>query len=260
MSHSTHKRLAILAEPQYQPSQLRLVPLSSFFLSNSTCVCSLCAALIIFSLYSLVCELRLSHVEQLSAGSRLLSPFVLLPYRLNLASLFLHTFLSSSLPLTSPQVNTFINSMQPTTTPPWSQTRIQLPLLLSLYHPQPQTGWQPSLCHHIAPLQQPPPSIIINLLSLLAHLTAHSSSSGHTPPTLSHLFGPLLFGLRPAALPFHITYLKYLCATNAMEHVLLSFVHWQDALSNKLSSSESSSSFSRPCSTASLGVPTHLKD
>jgi hypothetical protein len=74
-------------------------------------------------------------------------------------------------------------------------------------------------------------------------------------PTLSPLFGPLLFGLGPAALPFHITYLEYLRATNAMEHVLLSFVHWQDAPSN-----ESSNSFGGPGSAASLCVPTRLKD
>ena len=72
---------------------------------------------------------------------------------------------------------------------------------------------------------------------------------------LSPLFGPLLFGLGPAALPFHITYLEYLRATNAMEHVLLAFVRWQDAPSN-----ESSGSFGGPGSAASLGVPTRLKD
>src|SRR5260221_6923801 len=108
----------------------------------------------------------------------------------------------------------------------------------------------------IAHLQQPLPSIIINALSLLARLTAHSSSSGHTPPTLSPLFGPLLFGLGPAALPFHHTYLEYLRATNAMDHVLLAFVRWQDAPSN-----ESSGSFvDGPGSAASLGVPTRLND
>ncbi|KAI9507647.1 hypothetical protein F5148DRAFT_1306912 [Russula earlei] len=107
----------------------------------------------------------------------------------------------------------------------------------------------------VAPLQKPLQSIIINVLSLLARLTAHSSSSGHTPPTLSPLFGPLIFGLGPAALPFHHTYLQYLRATNAMEHILLAFVRWQDAPSN-----ESSGSFGGPGSAASLGVPTRLKD
>ena len=104
----------------------------------------------------------------------------------------------------------------------------------------------------IAHLQQPIPSIIINVLSLLARLTAHSSSSGHTPPTISPLFGPLLFGLGPPALIFHHTYLEYLCATNAMEHVLLSFLHSQDAPSNESPGSHGGG----PGNAASLGVPT----
>ncbi|KAN0128116.1 hypothetical protein V8E53_014097 [Lactarius tabidus] len=108
----------------------------------------------------------------------------------------------------------------------------------------------------VAPLQEPLPAIIINVLSLLSRLTAHSSSSGHTPPTLSPLFGPLIFGLGPATLPFHHIYLQYLRATNAMEHVLLAFVRWQDAPSN-----ESAGSFGGgPGSASSLGVPTRLKD
>ncbi|KAI0264839.1 hypothetical protein BC834DRAFT_924457 [Gloeopeniophorella convolvens] len=91
--------------------------------------------------------------------------------------------------------------------------------------------------------------------SLLARLTAHSASSGHTPPTLSPLFGPLLFGLGPAALAFHHTYVHYLRATNAMEHILLAFVRWQDAPSN-----ESSGSFGGgPGSAASLGKQERLQ-
>jgi hypothetical protein len=66
--------------------------------------------------------------------------------------------------------------------------------------------------------------MIINLLSFFVRLAAHSPSSGRTPPTLSCPFRPFLFGLGPAALPFHYTYLEYLRATNAMEHVLLTFV------------------------------------
>jgi hypothetical protein len=69
-------------------------------------------------------------------------------------------------------------------------------------------------------------SMIINLLSFLVHLAAHLSSYGRTPPTLSYLFRPFLFGLGPATLPFYYTYLKYLHVTNAMEHVLLTFVCW----------------------------------
>ena len=71
---------------------------------------------------------------------------------------------------------------------------------------------------------------------------------------LSPPFGPLLFDLGPAVLPFQITYLEYLCATNVMEHVLLTFVRWQDASSSNLSGS-----LGGPASTASLGVPMQLK-
>ncbi|KAH6902577.1 hypothetical protein BKA70DRAFT_1388193 [Coprinopsis sp. MPI-PUGE-AT-0042] len=52
--------------------------------------------------------------------------------------------------------------------------------------------------------------------------------SGHTPPTLSPLFGPLFFGLGPATLAFHHAYLHYLRSVNAFEHLLLAFVRWQD--------------------------------
>ncbi|KAI0052824.1 hypothetical protein FA95DRAFT_1569065 [Auriscalpium vulgare] len=107
----------------------------------------------------------------------------------------------------------------------------------------------------LAPLQPHLQSIIINLMTLLTRLTAHSASSGHTPPTLSPLFGPLIFGLGPAALPFHPTYIHYLRATNAMEHLILAFIRWQDAPSN-----ESANSFGGFGSAASLGVPARLKD
>ncbi|KAG2744852.1 hypothetical protein P692DRAFT_20892839, partial [Suillus brevipes Sb2] len=82
-------------------------------------------------------------------------------------------------------------------------------------------------------------SILLTLLSLLIRFTAHSASSGHTPPTISPLLRPLLFGLGPATLAFH-TYIHYLRAINATEHLLLSFIRWQ--------------------STSDLGVPTRLKE
>ena len=87
-----------------------------FFPSNSTCVHSSCAALIFFSPYSSMCELRLSRGTV--RADCLLSPYVTIAFRLNLASLFLHASLSSSLPPTSPRANTLINSTQHTTTPP----------------------------------------------------------------------------------------------------------------------------------------------
>jgi hypothetical protein len=85
---------------------------------------------------------------------------------------------------------------------------------------------------------------------------AHLSFLGYNPLTLSPLFRPLLFSLSPTVLPFQHTYLEYICATNAMEYVLPAFVHWQDAPSDKLSSSFGGG----PGSAASLDVPTQLKD
>ncbi|KAI6024223.1 hypothetical protein EDC04DRAFT_2574384 [Pisolithus marmoratus] len=99
-------------------------------------------------------------------------------------------------------------------------------------------------------------SILSTLLDLLTRFIAYSSSSGHTPPTLSPLFGPLLFGLGPASLAFHHTYIHYLRAVNAMEHILLAYVRWQDA--PRLVSSPSH--INTNGSATSLGVPTRLKD
>ncbi|KAH9850430.1 hypothetical protein C2E23DRAFT_835083 [Lenzites betulinus] len=88
-------------------------------------------------------------------------------------------------------------------------------------------------------------SILVGLFSLLARFTAHSASSGHTPPTLSPLFGPLLFGLGPSTLNFHHAYMHYLRAATATEHLILAFIRWQDAKAS--------------ASTPALGVPTRLK-
>ncbi|PPQ65039.1 hypothetical protein CVT26_015735 [Gymnopilus dilepis] len=95
--------------------------------------------------------------------------------------------------------------------------------------------------------------IIIRLLSLLARLVANSTSSGHTPPTLSPLFGPLFFGLGPATLTFHHAYIHYLRAVNAMEHLILAFVRWQDT--PRVASGTGPSA-----SAAALGVPVRLKE
>lgn len=96
----------------------------------------------------------------------------------------------------------------------------------------------------------PPPLqfIIVRLLSLLARLVANSTLSGHTPPTLSPLFGPLFFGLGPPTLAFHHAYMHYLRAVNAMDHMLLAFIRWQDAPRSTTGSA------------AALGVPTRLKE
>ncbi|KAF8803980.1 hypothetical protein BYT27DRAFT_7108311 [Phlegmacium glaucopus] len=101
-------------------------------------------------------------------------------------------------------------------------------------------------------------AIIIRLLSLLARLTANSTFSGHTPPTLSPLFGPLFFGLGPATLTFHHAYIHYLRATNAMEHIILAFIRWQDA--PRITPSTTGSPTRPSPSAASLGVPVRLKE
>lgn len=112
--------------------------------------------------------------------------------------------------------------------------------------------------HFLPELALPLQAIIIRLLALLARLVANSTSSGHTPPTLSPLFGPLFFGLGPATLAFHHAYVHYLRAVNAMEHIILAFVRWQDVPRVSVSSAGLSSHQSG--SATSLGVPVRLKE
>ena len=87
----------------------------------------------------------------------------------------------------------------------------------------------------LEPLEPLLRSILTGLFTLLSRFTAHSASSGHTPPTLSPLFGPLLFGLGPSTLNFHHAYMYYLRATTATEHLILAFIRWQDAKANAAS-------------------------
>ncbi|TDL17053.1 hypothetical protein BD410DRAFT_901675 [Rickenella mellea] len=78
-------------------------------------------------------------------------------------------------------------------------------------------------------LPVPVRSLILTLFTLLTRLVAHSTSSGLTPPTLSSLFGPLIFGLGHLSLAFHHVYAAYLRAAHATEHLMLSFIRLQDA-------------------------------
>ncbi|KAJ3860703.1 hypothetical protein EV359DRAFT_48626 [Lentinula novae-zelandiae] len=105
-------------------------------------------------------------------------------------------------------------------------------------------------------LQTPLRLILLTVLSLLARLTAHSSTSGHTPPTLSSLFGPLIFGLGPSGLPFNHTYTLYLRSVNAMEHILLAFIRWQ----NTPDATGSYSNILTGGTASALGVPPRLKE
>ncbi|KAL0566142.1 hypothetical protein V5O48_015876 [Marasmius crinis-equi] len=118
-----------------------------------------------------------------------------------------------------------------------------------LYPPAHFTALLPSL-------PVPVRDILLTILSLLARLTANSATSGHTPPTLSPLFGPLLFGLGPPSLPFHHTYVYYLRSVNALEHVLLAFVRWQDTPR----SATNSPNLLGEGSQTTLGVPKKLKE
>jgi hypothetical protein len=128
---------------------------------------------------------------------------------------------------------------------------LRLSLLQALNYPSAHfETFLPQLNPHVA-------NILVKLLTLLIGLTAHSSSSGHTPPTLSPLFGPLIFGLGPATLPFHHAYIHYLRSANATEHLILAFVRWQDT--PRPVHQISSLNTPLPYSTPALGVPTRLK-
>ncbi len=88
-------------------------------------------------------------------------------------------------------------------------------ILLPIYRPK--TAWPHILEHSLHQYN----SHYHYILSILTHIAAHSSSSGHTYPTHSPLFRPLIFGIASVALPFHHTYLKYPHANSTIEHILL---------------------------------------
>ncbi|KAL1741552.1 hypothetical protein HDZ31DRAFT_66810 [Schizophyllum fasciatum] len=72
-------------------------------------------------------------------------------------------------------------------------------------------------------------SLLHALLTLLSRIVAYTAKSGHTPPSLSPLFGPLVFGLGKEGAGFSGVYERYLASTTAMEHLLLAFFRAQDA-------------------------------
>ncbi|EEB95347.1 hypothetical protein MPER_05694, partial [Moniliophthora perniciosa FA553] len=132
-----------------------------------------------------------------------------------------------------------------------------VPLSLTLYRP---LLYPPTHFTTLLPSLQPAvQNILLTVLSLLARLTANSATSGHTPPTLSPLFGPLIFGLGAPSLPFHHTYIYYLRSVNALEHILLAFVRWQDN-PRTASSVPNPHSENMLGSVATLGVPKRLKE
>ncbi|KAE9390399.1 hypothetical protein BT96DRAFT_344883 [Gymnopus androsaceus JB14] len=114
--------------------------------------------------------------------------------------------------------------------------------------PKQSIGEQGQIELELTPIAIIPPQLkqsLLALFSLLSRLVAHSAKSGCTPPTLAPLFGVLMFGLdaptvapNPSASfgtapgapshPFTTTYTSYLRSTHAMEHLILSFIRWQD--------------------------------
>jgi hypothetical protein len=83
----------------------------------------------------------------------------------------------------------------------------------------------------LQPLETGVRSLLASLFDLLSRFAANAVSSGLTPVALASLFGPLLFGLGSTASAFTHAYTAYLRASHASEHLLLSFVRWQETQS-----------------------------
>src|SRR5258708_1759165 len=80
----------------------------------------------------------------------------------------------------------------------------------------------------LQPLETGVRSLLASLFDLLSRFAANAVSSGLTPVALASLFGPLLFGLGSSASAFTNAYTAYLRASHASEHLLLSFIRWQE--------------------------------
>ena len=80
----------------------------------------------------------------------------------------------------------------------------------------------------LQPLETGVRSLLASLFDLLSRFAANAVSSGLTPSALASLFGPLLFGLGSSASAFTNAYTAYLRASHASEHLLISFVRWQE--------------------------------
>jgi len=80
----------------------------------------------------------------------------------------------------------------------------------------------------LQPLETGVRSLLAVLFDLLSRFAANAVSSGLTPIALASLFGPLLFGLGSSSSAFNNAYTAYLRASHASEHLLLSFIRWQE--------------------------------
>ncbi|GAA5857139.1 hypothetical protein JCM8547_007981 [Rhodosporidiobolus lusitaniae] len=92
------------------------------------------------------------------------------------------------------------------------------------------TGFQPRSCsvHLISRLPVASGGLLSTLLSFFSSVTAWSATNGMLPRRLAALFSPYIFGL-PDDRSFDETYLEWQKATDAVEHILLSFIKEEKA-------------------------------
>ncbi|KAG8874786.1 hypothetical protein FS842_000515 [Serendipita sp. 407] len=91
-------------------------------------------------------------------------------------------------------------------------------------------GYHPTHCaRFIHSLENPVRTLFNSLFHLFTRFASNATSSGLTPIQLSTYFGPLIFGLGNLSFPFSHVYNAYLKASHATEHLLLSFIRWQES-------------------------------
>lgn len=138
---------------------------------------------------------------------------------------------------------------------------VPLPLYDDWARREDELSYPPTHFPTLLPTLIPPiRSVLLTLLSLLTRLTANSATSGHTPPTLSPLFGPLIFGLAPPQAGWEGTYKSYLLTLRATEHILLSFIRWQDTPRGPNGEDPSNNLTLGKGVMGTLAVPRRLKD
>ncbi|GAA6039053.1 hypothetical protein JCM8097_000174 [Rhodosporidiobolus ruineniae] len=92
------------------------------------------------------------------------------------------------------------------------------------------TSYQPKSCtvHLISRLAAANGRLLSTLLSFFSSVAAHSAKNGMPPRKLAALFSPYIFGL-PDDRTFDETYGDWQRATDAFEHILLSYIRDQQA-------------------------------
>ncbi|GJN91519.1 hypothetical protein Rhopal_004542-T1 [Rhodotorula paludigena] len=93
-----------------------------------------------------------------------------------------------------------------------------------------ERGFPPKSCtvHLISRLSASNGRLLTSLLTLFSTIAAHSATNGMPPRKLAALFSPYVFGLADDR-GFDETYEEWQRATDAFEHILLSFVRDQQA-------------------------------